>query len=239
MKVFCFMFTLFFHAIICDGVGLAFLELTPRVHIHLTPSVKMDPSFKYGFRARPMKKSAIFNLILQSKQDSKPSKDLFDMFAGAISGLVAVTGATIDYRDADEREETTSTAVNNEPDITSGKDPEADIAERALRIDTDLEQLFGILCRDSIDDPAEFMDLIEGIICGLVSWVTEQPFNIGLSANFTLPTVHLSALRLIGRLQEQIKASDPKLYSSFKWVAKKNGLSPLIAKALSRYPRSK
>lgn len=231
MKVW-FLILSLFSILINTRSDLAFSELRPFSHFTLTSWVEGRTVKCPAFRTQVSKRPALLNL--HCKQDSKPKKDFFDIFASAVSGLVAVTGSTIDFRDPDEREKVLTTPVNSPPDISWATSPDTDVSQKAAVIDSDLDKLMDILSREHIDDPEDWMDLLERIICSLGSWVAEQPSDIGGGANVTLPTVHTSALRLIGRLQDQIKASDAKLYSSFKWVAKKHGLSLLIAKALTR-----
>jgi hypothetical protein len=216
----------------CSGSDLAFLGCKPILSTHSITWLKTDYK-SIAFRARPAKKSFSY-LMLQSKQDSRTMKDFFIDVTELLSGLVSGTGSSIHFGDANGHEEISSISVSKNMDTISAETPGVDSIDRAVPIDVDMERLLDILRRDSIDDPAEWVELLEGISCGLVSRFAEQPIDIGDGDKFTLPTVHLSAMRLIGRLQEQIKATDAKLYSSFKWVAKKNSLTSFIATALSR-----
>ena len=220
-----------FSILIAACESFAFVHVRALISNHYNAAKFSSRETVRVFRsARP----AVSTLILQSKQDSKPTSGFLDVFVGAISGVVSVTGATIDFRDASERESTPEVTSNTEVDISRFL-PEKDLSLKVESIKKDLERLFNIISVDAVDPSnEEWMDLLENISCGLVSSVAEQPSNMGGEGNFSLPDTHVSALRFIGQLQEQIKASDPKLYSSFKWVAKKQGLSPIISKAIPR-----
>ena len=233
MKVFNVVFMSLLLSNMCFGSDFAFLGCKPILSANSISWMKLD--FKcFTFRAGQAKKSAFSFVALQSRQDSKTMKGIFDNIAGILSGLVTGTGSAIHFGDANEHDESSSISVHTHADTTSPKDPGADCVKRTVSIDVDIENLLEILRRDYIDDPAEWVELLEGISCGLVSRFAEQPFTISDGDKFTLPPEHLSAMRLIGRLQEQIKSTDSKLYSNFKWVAKKNSLSSFIAAALSR-----
>ena len=152
--------------------------------------------------------------------------------------MVTGAGSAIHLGDPNVHHGRSSLSVNTKFVTNLGtistKERGLDSIESAASIDVAIEKLFDILRLDCIDDPAEWVELLVGISCGLVSRVAEQPFNLEDDEKFNLPTAHLSAMRFLGRLQEQIKATDAKLYASFKWVAKKNGLSSYIATTLSR-----
>jgi hypothetical protein len=163
-------------------------------------------------------------------QSQKRSGDFLDMFVGAVTGLVSVTGSTIDFRDASDRPSEVKPAVedNSQSDFA-----DANAALYAELVGRDLDSLLAILSNDDIGPDETWNDLLHNVSCSLVSCVAESS-RLGTNGNYTLPAVHFAALRFLGRLQDQIRATDAKLYSSFKWVAKKHGLSPLVNRALDR-----
>ncbi len=56
----------------------------------------------------------VAGIAMQNQRETVPKKDFLDMFVGAVSGLVSVTGSTIDYRNADDRPLEMKPAVDND-----------------------------------------------------------------------------------------------------------------------------